>query len=145
MKSLKNNAGQSSSSSKILEKLWHVFVMSSFTRRRRLANQNKQICCQFCCQFFKNFRWRRALSSIVFQWFHVAKCYSELKNEELLLKQLPLKFFGEFSYCTCHFWQEILLFLCVKSRIIGTIYMISNGTYGSFIQPPFRLLQVYIL
>ena len=29
MKSLKNNAGQSSSSSKILEKLWHVFVMSS--------------------------------------------------------------------------------------------------------------------
>jgi len=29
MKSLKNNAGQSSSSSKILEKLWHVFVMNS--------------------------------------------------------------------------------------------------------------------
>ena len=120
--------------------LW-IRLQAPLMRRRRLANQNKQI----CCQFFKNFRWRRALSSIVFQWFHVAKCYSELKNEELSLKQLPLKFFGEFSYCTCHFWQEILLFLCVKSRIIGTIYMISNGTYGSFIQPPFRLLQVYIL
>ena len=141
MKSLKNNAGQSSSSSKILEKLTgnltanlFLFVMNRLqapvTRRQRLPNQNKQICCQFCCQFFKNFRWRRALSSIVFQWFYVAKCYSELKNEELSLKQLLLKIFGKFSYYICHhhiimLWKYNILYV----HILFTFIINTNEYY----------------
>ena len=51
-----------------------------------------------CHNFFKNFRWRRALSSKVFHWFHVAKCYSEVKNEEVSWKKLTSKLFGKLSY-----------------------------------------------
>ena len=75
------------------------FCLFWCTGRRRLVfvgwskTHNKNM-----SQFSRIFKRRRALSSKVFHWFHVAKCYSELKNEELSLKQLPLKLFGKLSY-----------------------------------------------
>ena len=98
MKSIKNLAGQSSSSSKKFLKIWQQFVcfglpvVSASGAWRRIHNKNMS-------QFFKNFRWRRALSSKVFHWFHDAKCYSEVKNEELSWKKLTSKLFGKLSYC----------------------------------------------
>ena len=68
------------------------------TGRRRLVfvgwskTHNKNM-----SQFSRIFKRRRALSSKVFHWFHVAKCYSELKNEELSWIKLPPKLFGKLS------------------------------------------------
>ena len=53
---------------------------------------------KFAVKFSRIFRWRRALSSKVFHWFNVAKCYSELKNEELSSKKLPPKLFGKSNF-----------------------------------------------
>ena len=61
-------------------KIWlNLFVdkMALVGACRKTRHQNKTI-------FFKIFRWRRALSSKIFHRFHVSKCYSELKKEELL-------------------------------------------------------------
>ena len=52
---------------------------------RKTRHENKTI-------FFKIFRRRRALSSKIFHRFHVSKCYSELKKEELLLQMFLLGF-----------------------------------------------------
>ena len=76
-------------SSKNSWKLWHVFVMSTKRRHRRPANQTYK----FPVKFSRIFRWRKALSSKLFQGFHVAKCDSELNNEALLSKIFALNFF----------------------------------------------------
>ena len=55
MKSLKNNARQSFSSSKILEKLWHVFVMNSSSGAAYEALTTGKPKQTNCCQIFKNF------------------------------------------------------------------------------------------
>ena len=57
---------------------------------------------KFTVKFSRIFRWRRALSSKVFHLFHVAKCYSELKNEELSWKKLTPKLFGKLTYYRLH-------------------------------------------
>ena len=86
-------------------KIWQQICLFWFASRRRLVScawrrtHNKNM-----SQFFKNFRWRRALSSKVFHWFHVAKCYSEVKNEELSWKKFTSKLFGKLSYP--RWWQE---------------------------------------
>ena len=72
-------------------KLWHVFVMSTKRRHRQPANQTYK----FAVKCSRIFRWRKALSSKLFQGFHVAKCDSELNNEALLSKIFALNFFLE--------------------------------------------------
>ena len=97
--SLKKFAGQSFSSSKNSWKLWHVFVVSFASADKDEApttSASKQT--TKCHIFFQEFLQGFVKFSKLCQWFHVAKCCSELKNEELSLKQLPLKFFGKFSY-----------------------------------------------
>ena len=80
---------------------------------------------KFAVKFSRIFRWRRALSSKVFHWFHVAKCYSELKNEELSWKKLPPKLFGKLSY------QSTDIVIC--NRPIGY-------WYWDFCDLPIRLI-----
>ena len=81
---------------------WQQICLFWFGSRRRLVTgawrrfitkRNK-----FAVKFPRNFRWRRALSSKVFHWFHEAKCYSELKIKELSWRKLPPKLFGKLSY-----------------------------------------------
>ena len=55
--------------------------------------QNFMAITLYLFSIFKNFRWRRALSSKLFQRVHATKWDSELNNEELLSKTFPLKFF----------------------------------------------------
>ena len=99
MKSMKKFAEPHKSLEKILEKMWHFFCLFWCTVRWRLVlvgwskTHNKNM-----SQFSRIFKRRRALSSKVFHWFHVAKCYSELKNEELSWIKLPPKLFGKLSY-----------------------------------------------
>ena len=62
-----------------------VFVAWSKTHNKNMS------------QFSRIFRWRKALSSKLFQRFHVTKCYSEIKNEELLLTTIPSNFFGKLT------------------------------------------------
>ena len=69
-----------------------------FKRSLRGADNWQTKTNKFAVKFSRIFRWRRALSSKVFHWFHVAKCYSELKNEELSWKKLAPKLFGKLSY-----------------------------------------------
>ena len=61
-----------------------------FVAWRRFHNKNLS-------QFFKNFFQGFVKFSKVFHWFHVAKCYSELKNEELSWKKLTPKLFGKLT------------------------------------------------
>ena len=67
---------------------------------------------KFAVKFSRIFRWRRALSSKVFHWFHVAKCYSELQNEELSWIKLPPKLFGKLSY----WWGHFIIWICRKTK-----------------------------
>ena len=99
MKSMKNLAGQSSSWFKNSWKLWHVFVVSFASDDEDEApttSASKQT--TKCHIFSRIFRWRKALPSKLFQRFHVTKCYSEIKDEELFLKTFPLNFFGKLTY-----------------------------------------------
>ena len=65
---------------KLTWKLWHVFVMSSETRRRRLTNQNKQI----FCQIFKSI-WKEEITCFgnYFLKNGNIKCYSALNSGQL--------------------------------------------------------------
>ena len=51
-----------------------------------------------CHIFFQEFLQGFVKFSKLCQWFHVAKCYSELKNEELSSKKLPQKLFGKSNF-----------------------------------------------
>ena len=73
-----------------------------FRRRLRGADDWQTKTNKLLSNFQEFFRWRRALSSKVFHWFHVAKCYSELKNEELSWKKLTPKLFGKLTYYRLH-------------------------------------------
>ena len=68
-----------------------------FRRRRRGADDQCIKTNNKMSHFLKNFWWRKALSSKLFHWFHVAKCYSELKNEELSWKIITPKLFGKLT------------------------------------------------
>ena len=123
MKSMKNLAGQSSSSFKNSWKLWHVFVVSFASADEDEApttSASKQT--TKCHIFFQEFLQGFVKFSKLCQWFHVAKCDSGLNKEELSLKQLPLKFFGNVrTICYCY----DITYLC--SRI--TYQTISKLTF----------------
>ena len=53
MKSMKNLAGQSSSSSKILEKLWHVFVVNSSSGADDCQTKTNKFAVNFAVNFSK--------------------------------------------------------------------------------------------
>ena len=68
-----------------------------FRRRRRGADDQCIKTNKKMSHFFKNFLQGFVRFSKLFHWFHVAKCYSELKNEELSWKKLTPKLFRKLS------------------------------------------------
>ena len=68
-----------------------------FRRRRRGADDQCIKTNNKMSHFFKIFLQGFVKFSKVFHWFHVAKCYSELKNEELSWKKLTPKLFGKLT------------------------------------------------
>ena len=68
-----------------------------FRGRRRGADDQCIKTNKKMSHFFKNFLQGFVRFSKLFHWFHVAKCYSELKNEELSWKKLILKLFRKLS------------------------------------------------
>ena len=129
MKSLTKFAELHKSLKKFLKKNMTFCCLFWCTGRRRLVfvgwskTHNKNM-----SQFSRIFKRRRALSSKVFHWFHVAKCYSELKNEELSWKKLTPKLFGKLSYFSVPkklFWwihfPKTKSFICKIYSVLETL------------------------
>ena len=114
MKSLTKFAELHKSLKKFLKKNMTFCCLFWCTGRRRLVfvvwskTHNKNM-----SHFFKIFLQGFVKFSKVFHWFHVAKCYSEMKNEELSWKKLTSKYFGKLIL-----WHSHLFFCENDFRII---------------------------
>ena len=88
-----------------------VFVAWSKTHNKNMSH------------FFKIFLQGFVKFSKVFHWFHVAKCYSELKNEELSSLTSSLKFFRKLNYWDRLFLQLWIHFCVISSLFVWVIYV----------------------